>query len=95
MERDLSTRVGATDPRVCVEFPVKSDRLTLADTEPIVERRRPATGLRDAARADANLVDLDRQRLSGPGTADLDRPDQSMSGVQLAFQAVGGEARPT
>ncbi len=46
MERDLSTGVGASDPRVCVELPVKSDRLTLADTEPIVERRatshRPA-----------------------------------------------------
>ena len=27
MERDLSTGVGATDPRVCVEFPVESDRL--------------------------------------------------------------------
>jgi len=29
------------------------------------------------------------QRLAGPRTADLDRPDEGMSGVQLAFQAVG------
>ena len=87
MQRDPSTRVGATDPRVCVEFPVKRDRLALADTEPIIEWRRPATGLRDAARADANLVDLDRERLPGQRPADRDRPDQRVPSVELALSA--------
>ena len=89
MERDLSTGVGATDPRVCVEFPVESERVPVADTEPIIEWRRPATGLRDAARADANLVDLDRKRLPRQRPADLDRPDQRMPSVELALSAVG------
>jgi hypothetical protein len=86
MQRDLSTRVGATEPRVCVEFPVESDRLTLTDTEPIIEWRRPTTGLRDAARADANLVDRDHKRLPRQRPANLDRPDQRMS---LPWRAVG------
>jgi hypothetical protein len=89
MERDLSTRVGATDLCVCVEFPVESERVALADTEPIVERRRPTTGLRDAARADPNLVDLDHQSLSRSRPANLDRPDQGVSGIELALPTVG------
>ena len=88
-EHDLAAGLGATDTRVCVERPVESERFALADSEPIVEWRRPAAGLRDAPRADANFVDLDRQRLSCLRAADLDRADQGMACVELAFPAVG------
>ena len=84
LESDFVSRIGTSDPRVRVELPEKSESVASAQTEPIVERRAPASCLRDAASADPHLVDPDRERLPCPCAADREGPDQRMAGVELA-----------
>ena len=48
-----------------------------------LSQRRPAARDGDAEVADADAVDLDRERLPVPRAANLDRPDQRVTGVEL------------
>ena len=78
------SRLGAPAARIRVEVPEERQRLAPVDAEPVVERRAPATRLRDTPGADPHLVDPDRERLPHPCPAYLDGPDQSVAGVELA-----------
>ena len=84
-ERHFPPRLGAADARVRVERPEERDGFCVRDAEPVVERRAEASCLGDAARTDPHLVDPDLERLARARTANCDRADERMTGVELAL----------
>src|SRR6185369_12428695 len=55
-QRNLAALEVTADRRVGVQLPREHPALTLADTEPVVQRRRPAAGDAPPERADAYLL---------------------------------------
>src|SRR6478672_3100922 len=81
-----------------VKAPVKDQRLAFAHAEPVVEWCRPALRPSRTECPDADLVDPDRERLARAGSANLDRPDQRVSCVELLvarLERLAGRDMPT
>src|SRR6476620_5093023 len=81
-----------------VKAPVEDQRLAFAHAEPVVEWCRPALRPSRTECPDADLVDPDRERLARAGSANLDRPDQRVSCVELLvarLERLAGRDMPT
>ena len=82
---DLTSLLVATRSRSRIEAPAQDAGLTVSEPEVVVERRGPAGGERRTPGADPHLVDPHLERLSGLRPADLERPDQRVTVVELRF----------
>ena len=80
---DLTTELVDREACLDVDLPRQGDTVAVADAELVVQRRLPASGEGGAPGSDSDLVDANLERLTGLGAADLDRPDQRVTVVEL------------